>query len=167
MQKIRAETAIKLLHIFWPDFIEVDGSIFLASGKPEVVSRLDLGLDRTGMEASANHIHVSYLVNHKATRQPADENDLRFYDYEHPDFQLLCQLGRLLAQMWYRKLKEDFPQYAFRVYYTQEDNPIVRFHRVRSDEPNWLDEKKWKKEIQEGKIIIYDTRHESSKQYRA
>ncbi len=60
--------------------------------------------------------------------------------------------------MWFQKLKLDFPQYDFRVYYTQADNPIVRFHRVRPDEPNWIDAEKWSEEIKSGKVVIYDTR---------
>jgi hypothetical protein len=36
------------------------------------------------------------------------------------------------------KLKTDFPNERFRVYYTRYDNPIVRFHKVRPDEDVWL-----------------------------
>jgi hypothetical protein len=60
--------------------------------------------------------------------------------------------------MWFQKLRLDFPQYDFRVYYTQDDNPIIRFHRVRPDEPNWIDEGKYIEKIERGKVVIYDTR---------
>ena len=43
-----------------------------------------------------------------------------------------------MAQVWATKLKADFPSERFRVYYTQYDNPIVRFHKVRPDEHMWM-----------------------------
>jgi hypothetical protein len=36
------------------------------------------------------------------------------------------------------KLKIDFPAARFRIYYTQYDNPIVRFHKVRDGEAFWI-----------------------------
>ena len=44
-----------------------------------------------------------------------------------------CELGKQIARMWAVKLKADFPLDRFRVYYTQNDNPIVRFHKVRDN----------------------------------
>lgn len=46
-----------------------------------------------------------------------------------------------MAQMWATKLKTDFPGKRFRIYYTQHDSPIVRFHKVRPDEHVWLTDK--------------------------
>jgi hypothetical protein len=158
MKQIKVSTAIALLVIFWPDFEEVDGSIFLANDQPKSTSDLQNGLDRTGMEAFYNHTHMIDLFKHNASLQPIDEDDDRFYDQDDPDFSALCKLGKTLAQMWFQKLQIDFPQYDFRVYYTQDDNPIVRFHRVRPDEPNYIDEEQWIEEIEYGKVIIYDTR---------
>jgi len=57
------------------------------------------------------------------------------YDVNHPDFADACELGKQMARMWAMKLKADFPRDRFRVYYTQYDNPIVRFHKVRENEP--------------------------------
>ncbi|MGB8648925.1 MAG: hypothetical protein WCF84_27055 [Anaerolineae bacterium] len=56
--------------------------------------------------------------------------------------------------MWFEKLKNDFPQYRFRVYYTQLDNPVVRFHRVRIDELYWLESSA---DVKLGEIIVCDT----------
>jgi hypothetical protein len=167
MRQIKIRTAAALLHIFWPDFVEVDGSVFLAHVKPKATSDPEHGLDRTGMEAFLNHTHMIDLFNHDASLQPIDEDDDRFYDPDHPDFSALCEVGMILAQMWFQKLRVDFPQYGFRVYYSQADNPIVRFHRIRIDEPNWLDENDYSEEIQLGKLIIYDTRKTSPVRGRA
>jgi len=60
------------------------------------------------------------------------------YDDTHPDFIAACELGRMAAKLWALKLKQDFPLDRFRVYYTEYDNPIVRFHKVRAGEAVWL-----------------------------
>jgi hypothetical protein len=61
-----------------------------------------------------------------------------FYDQTHPDFIAACELGRTAARLWAIKLHLDFPDDRFRVYYTEYDNPIVRFHKVRHSEPAFL-----------------------------
>lgn len=77
----------------------------------------------------------------KATFQHREQisNELdeieEIYDASHPDFITACELGKTMARMWAIKLKADFPNEHFRIYYTQYDNPIVRFHKVRSNEP--------------------------------
>jgi len=43
-----------------------------------------------------------------------------------------------MARMWAIKLKADFPNEQFRVYYPQYDDPIVRFYKVRPNEDVWL-----------------------------
>jgi len=60
------------------------------------------------------------------------------YSEDHPDFVAAYDLGKRIARLWALKLKMDFPSYRFRVYYTQCDNPIVRFHKVRDGEACWL-----------------------------
>jgi hypothetical protein len=156
---VQVSTVVDLLQVLWPDFIEVDGSVFLARAIPEKTTDPTHGLDRTGLEALLNHVHMSDLFGHTASRQAVDGEDNLFFDPQHPDFQLLCHTGKTLARMWFEKLIADFPDYDFRVYYTQEDNPIVRFHRVRPQEPSWLDELHYTEEIKQGKIIVYDTRN--------
>jgi hypothetical protein len=155
--RIKIKTAVELMHVFWPDFVERDGSIFLPWEKVVQISDFEHGLDFTGMEAFQNHTHIIDLFGHEAGREPAGESDDCFFDYNHPDFMLLCEAGKKLAQMWFQKLRVDFPHYRFRVYYTQEDNPIVRFHRVRAEEPYWLDEEMYGEDVKLGKIIVYDT----------
>jgi len=59
--------------------------------------------------------------------------------------------------MWRQKLESDFPEYVFRVYYTERDDPTVRFHRIHEKEANWLNETDWLADISQGKVIVYDT----------
>jgi hypothetical protein len=157
--RIKIKTAAKLLDFFWPEFKEIEGSIFLSWETVRKICDPELGINYTGMEAFINHNHIVDLFRHEVSREPTKDND-SWFDYSHPDFKFLCEVGKKLAQMWYRKLKIDFPQYRFRVYYTQEDDPIVRFHRVRPEEPYWLDEANWRDDIKHGKIMIYDTEKE-------
>jgi hypothetical protein len=68
--------------------------------------------------------------------------------------------------MWAAKLQHDFPRERFRVYYTQYDNPIVRFHRVRTNEPVWLTDEALRFATDrsfEG-AVIYDTALENDLQ---
>ena len=65
----------------------------------------------------------------------------QIYDESHLDFPAACEVGKTMARMWATKLKADFPGERFRVYYTQYDNPIVRFHKVRPNEHVWQSDK--------------------------
>lgn len=155
-RRIGIKTAVELSRIFWPDFAEVDDLVLVPWVKIVRTGDSENGLDLTGIESLQNHTHIIDLFKHEAGREPGEKDDC-FYDWNHPDFALLCEVGKKLAQMWFLKLKGYFPQYRFRVYYTQEDDPIVRFHRVRPEEPCWLDEETWAADIRLGKVIVYDT----------
>jgi hypothetical protein len=60
----------------------------------------------------------------------------------------------------------DFPRDDFRVYYTRNDDPIVRFHRIYDKEPLLMNEKDWSNQISKGSIIILDTRSTRTKKSR-
>jgi hypothetical protein len=83
-------------------------------------------------------------LRNKATfemREPISEeiDELeQIYDETHPDFIGACKFGKSIARAWTLKLRYDFPHDRFRVYFTQYDNPIVRFHKVRANEHFWL-----------------------------
>ena len=66
-----------------------------------------------------------------------------------------------MARMWATKLKADFPNEQFCVYYTQYDNPIVRFHKVRSNEHVWLSDRELLDATDPSfrDALIYDTGH--------
>jgi hypothetical protein len=143
--RVSVRTGIQLLRLFWPDFIELNGCIFAAfqcGGGP--IQELKEG--KTETESFINHTHLLDEFRNRATSEhrAADSKDFEVvedvYDASHPDFVGACELGKQIAHMWAMKLKADFPLDRFRVYYTQYDNPIVRFHKVRENEPVWLDD---------------------------
>lgn len=154
--RIKIKTAATLLEILWPDFKEIEGSIFVPWRRVRKTCDPELGSDYTDMEAFINHTHIMDLFRHEVSCERTKDNDY-YYDHNHPDFKFLCEVGKKLAQMWYQKLKNDFPQYRFRVYYTQEADPVVQFHRVRPKEPYWLDENNYREDVKRGKVIVYDT----------
>lgn len=151
MSKVNVKTGLCLASIVWPDFEEADGAIFLKE-VPRAKRAEDM--DMTGWEAFASHQHILDLFQHRADTTGGTED---FYIPTHPDFIAACAFGKKLADAWFCKLRRDFPHYRFRVYYTQDDNPIVRFHRVREGEPFWFSEDNWKQEIADGKVIVLDS----------
>ncbi len=80
--------------ILWPEFVEHDGCIFLASHEPNYREHLNRvqGNKKTA-EATTNHIHVLHLF---ATELPTRE--------------LVLYAGRLLKEIWQVKLQHDFPK---------------------------------------------------------
>jgi hypothetical protein len=104
-KRISVRTAIQVLQVFWPDFIEVNGCIFAAfqcsggatTAHPE---------GRTEMESFVNHTHVFDEFRNKATLRsgklvPGDlEGVVETYDIAHPDFIAACELGIQMARMW-------------------------------------------------------------------
>jgi hypothetical protein len=163
---VSVRTASHLLEVFWPDFVEMDGCIFAkfqCNGGP--VKLLSEG--RTETECFINHTHIFDEFRNRATfalTEPVSEElDVveETYDAAHPDFVAACEVGRRMAQIWAIKLKADFPDKRFRVYYTQYDNPIVRFHMVRSDEPVWLTDGQLNSATEPsfGNALIFDTNY--------
>ncbi len=110
----------------------------------------ELSDGKTETESFVNHTHVLDEFGNRATseRRDTSSKDLdvveETYDVNHPDFAYACEVGKQMARMWAMKLKADFPRDRFRVYYTQYDNPIVRFHKVRENEPVWLSDQQLK-----------------------
>jgi hypothetical protein len=141
--------------LLWPSFIKKKGCLFLKSGAPENARSIKTVSDRTEAEALFNHIHIldCFKTKSKTKRPP-------FYVPSHPDFLLASEIGRVMARLWFNKLRQDFPQIPVRVYFTQYEDPIVRFHVVREDEPVWLDEVRWSTEIAKGEILVFDSRNQ-------
>lgn len=141
-KQVDVTTARELLRVFWPDFVEDHGCIIAEFQRGITYDGWDG--PRTETESFLNHTHVFGEFSNSATssrRKPispelstVDEQ----YDEKHPDFFAACEVGMKMAKLWATKLKADYPKDRFRVYYTEFDNPIVRFHKVRSDEPVWL-----------------------------
>jgi hypothetical protein len=155
---IHIKEASSSLKLFYPKFVEVEGAVFVASELPiEGVSFSNFS-DRTEAECLYNHIHILDQFHHSAALDGNDSNT-GFYDQSHPDFKLGCEVAKVVAIMWRQKLEADFPAYRFRVYYTEAEDPTIRFHRVHAGEANWLDENDWLNDIAAGKVIVYDTGH--------
>jgi hypothetical protein len=137
------KSAERVSQFLWPDFVVEQGMVLLArhaGSNPCPSGTL------SDWESSINHTHVfdefgsdAEAVHQTAVSHAPDLDEIAVtYDEEHPDFLAACRLGRTAARLWAIKLKEDFPYERFRVYYTQYDNPIVRFHKVREHEAPWL-----------------------------
>jgi hypothetical protein len=92
--KIKAHTAVELLHIFWPNFVEVNDLVLLPWGSAITLSDAQRELDHTGVEAFLNHTHVMDIFRHEVAWE--DEH----YNHNHPDFASLCEIGKKLAHMW-------------------------------------------------------------------
>ncbi|SRR5258705_1105936 len=155
-QMLQIKEAYEALELFHPTFVENEGAIFLASELPVDSIEFSSFSDLTEAECFYNHVHILDRFQHAAALalNGSETND---WDKSHADFQYGCAVGKVVACLWSRKLAVDFPLYRFRVYYTEADNPTVRFHRVHDGEANWLDEEDWLSDIAQGKVIVYDT----------
>lgn len=144
------QTMQKILELAWPRFLEREGCVVIDWCEDES-SPLSDDFDRTGRECFVNHVHILDLVEHNAADEKAES-----YTFlpEHPDFLAACRIGRLLARTWLEKLRKDFPDDDFRVYFTRDDNPIVRFHRVYESESPWMEDL----DDDNDQILILDTR---------
>lgn len=155
--------ATAVARFLWPDFVEQHGCVFL--GNEPGFSPPPANGRATDWECFINHTHIFDEFRNKATRTVVlDEHEEanfieEIYDETHPDFIAACELGRMAARLWTLKLKQDFPADRFRVYYTEYDNPIVRFHKVRANEPLWLTDEHLRTAFQPGfrNALIYDT----------
>jgi len=157
--QVDVATAAQLLRFLWPEFLEIRGMYFLKSFAPTPARARELLQefkgDRTGVEAFWNHHHMADLFRHEFGRSKKSGDG--FWDDSHPDFRAACEVARTTAKLWCHKLKAEFPTRRFRVYYTQRDNPIVRFHMVRPKEEVWIREADNSDAIAAGEVLIYDT----------
>lgn len=153
-RSVKAGDALAVSRILWPDFVEEHGCVFLGwhsgSNPPPANDTA------TGWESFVNHTHV---FDEFANEAGAFVSDEVVYNQHHPDFVAACELGQRIAKLWALKLKLDFPTERFRVYYTQYDNPIIRFHKVREEEEHWLPDEALKTATDPSfkNALVYDT----------
>lgn len=148
MKKLSVNRAEHLLKLFWPEFSEIKGCVFLKSLGYN--SRIDVS-DPTYAESDGNHTHMLDLFRHDSVGKR------RGYKSTHPDFKAAYRIGKKLCVIWAYKLMDDFPNDDFRVYLHGHD-PTLRFHKIRKGIPNWLELKHFNpKEVRAGKIMILDT----------
>ncbi len=145
---------MQVARVLWPEFVEERGCVFLgwhSGSNPPPESDT-----ASGWESFVNHTHILDEFANDSEKFVGDEV---VYREDDPDFVLACELGRLIAWLWALKLKIDFPDQRFRVYYTQYDNPIVRFHKVRDGESCWLSDEALQTATDRSfkNAIIYDT----------
>ena len=119
----------------WPEFIQINGMVFI---KHEYSESQNIPEEPIEAECFINHIHILDLFSHNA-----DLPDEPFWNCNHPDFQ--------------KALKQDFPNDQFKIYLTKFDNPIIRFHKIRIGQIDWMDESANIQEIKDGNIIILGT----------
>jgi hypothetical protein len=155
-EPVTVSAALTASRILWPDFVEEHGCVLLswhAGSNPPPANDT-----ATGWEAFVRHTHIlDEFAN--ADEVSTFNSEEVVYDENHPDFISACELGQKIAKLWALKLNLDFPFARFRIYYTQYDNPIVRFHKVRNDEPLWLSDEALQRATDPSfrSALIYDT----------
>jgi hypothetical protein len=153
-QSVKVGAALAVSRLLWPEFTEEHGCVFLSwhsgSNPPPANDTA------TGWESFVNHTHVFDEFANDASAFVSEEV---VYDEHHPDFLSACELGQRIAKLWALKLKLDFPNARFRVYFTQYDNPIIRFHKVRDGEEHWLSDEALQSASDPSfkSALIYDT----------
>jgi hypothetical protein len=120
-------TALHVAEVLWPEFVLEDGATFVKSerdGAPQSIEQLH---GRLTAEWFVNHTHVFDKFAHGASlrREP-------WYNRRHPDFARACRLAEIMCETWAAKLRRDFPEDEYAVFCTRDDNPIVRFHKIRA-----------------------------------
>ena len=153
-QPITVRAALTVSRLLWPDFVVEHGCVFLGGHSGTNPPPADD--TATGWESFVNHTHI--FDEFKNDASAFDSEEVVFNEL-HLDFISACELGQRIAKLWALKLKLDFPNERFRVYYTQYDNPIVRFHKVRDDEPQWLPDEALQSATDPSfrNALIYDT----------
>ena len=92
--------------LFWPDFIEHDGCVFLAFNQQRYDEWLEqCGGDREQVEATMNHRHILDVLPQAV---------------EEPTRDLVLTVGWLLRDVWEAKLRRDFPERAFTVRFPED-----------------------------------------------
>jgi hypothetical protein len=104
--EIYLETLKAYRSLFWPQFIDHDGCVFLAFEKSiyqDVLTRA--GGNRREVEKFMNHRHIVDLLP-KSVKAPTTE--------------LVLSFGELLKEMWEAKLHRDFPEQRFIVSFVRD-----------------------------------------------
>jgi hypothetical protein len=170
-RRISTKSAVVTARFLWPDFVTRHGLVVRAQDAD--VNPCPLNTTQTDWEQFVNHTHILDVFAHKSevtskhqiskhiegNEKTWDEWEITYLE-SHPDFIAACELGRTAAMLWALKLNQDFPSERFRVYYTEYDNPIVRFHKVRLSEPVWItdDHLRTATEPDLRNALIFDTR---------
>lgn len=127
------EHASAVVELLWPAFVEEDGAVFLRSGRLAAARPLSEFPGLLDAECFVNHVHVLDGFEHHAN---LDEEP--FWNPNHEDFKRAVAVAAIVAETWAARLARDFPEESFAVFATRDDNPIVRFHKIRTDAALYL-----------------------------
>lgn len=116
------EMAIAFTTLFWPDFVEHDGGIFLAEAFNQEIYeqwKAELGDDIAAIERVMNHQHIDDII-------PGAEN---------VGIDNLFALGQVIKQMWENRLKSCYPAQGFQVLCNKDEyTVVVTFYKTISRE---------------------------------
>lgn len=109
------EHAIAYGELFWPDFAEHEGCVFLARFKEESYRGFmqQTSGNKKAVEAVINHCHV-----------------LDLFAGSRPSRDQVVYLGRLLKEMWTAKLKWKFPEKRIVVSFVEEPSEDLLDYEV-------------------------------------
>ena len=116
------EHAIAYAEIFWPDFTLFDDCVFFAEFSEESYQGFmqHTGGNKQAVEAVMNHQHILDL----------------FCGPELPPTRVqVIYLGRLLKDIWEVKLKHDFPERVFEVFFSEEPSDDLLDYQVTFFQP--------------------------------
>ncbi|MGX5681484.1 hypothetical protein [Schumannella luteola] len=122
-QNVSIAKAVALLRLYWPEFVEDRGGVFVSSG----YSRR--GLDEWMVELEGDMPRIEHVMNHVhlwdvfAAELPDDGTGVVYGP-------ALKELGQLLAESWRAALRLAFPDRSFVVEYSDDPSdygPTVSF----------------------------------------
>jgi hypothetical protein len=149
-------SGLKLADVFWPAFVERDGVILLSHIRPPEAPP---GAHPTLSEYERfhGHTHIQDLFRWNAPTAFDSALEIDRPDPTAPEHIAAWELTKRLADMWFAKLRRDFPDYRFRVYASRLDDPILHFHRVREEEPVWISDEDAATGIADGTFFVLDS----------
>lgn len=153
---LHIRTAQRVTNILWPDFVERDGVILLATERP---SSPPPGphATLTRYERFHGHAHIRDLFRWDVPYRYDPEMDQDRPDVESPQHAAAWELAQRIGRMWLAKLRADFPDYRFRVYVSRLEDPVVHFHRVRDGEAVWISDEEAEPQVARGDLVVLDS----------
>jgi hypothetical protein len=162
---LHIRTARRVADILWPDFVERDGVILLATERPSG-SPPGPHATLTEYERFHGHTHIQDVFRWDVPYRHDAEMELDRPETESPQHAAAWEFAKRMGRMWIAKLCADFPAYRFRVYVSRLDDPIVHFHRVRTGEPLWIPDAEAAEQVAGGDLVVLDsaahTHHEAA-----
>lgn len=156
-EKMNPRKFLSAANLLWPDFVVEGDCVFLRQERPSAKTHIDGLGDLLDQECFINHVHVLDRCEHDANLGTEP-----FWDINSEDFREAVELAAITAEIWASKLASEFPKESFAVFATRDDNPIVRFHKVRTDDAFWMEPSTLEQEspgaalfihVQHGRII--------------